>query len=107
MEKKEKTLPKIRVLVLDLLKPHKPNIAEFGQVLCLTKSVQNANLSVYAIDEKTESIKAVLEGTELDFEKIKESVEDFGAVIHSVDKVVVGAKKIIEAPSLTDHIGNK
>ncbi|MBU0635582.1 DUF211 domain-containing protein [Candidatus Micrarchaeota archaeon] len=105
MEKKSK--PKIKVLVLDLLKPHQPNIAEFGQALCEVKSVQNANLSVYAIDEKTESIKAVLEGTEIDFEEVKKKIEDFGAVVHSVDKAVVGAKKIIEAPSLPDHLSSK
>jgi len=96
----EKAKSKIRVLVLDVMKPHKPNIAEFGQSLCSTKSIQNVNISVYAIDEKTESVKIVLEGTEIDLEELTKTIEEFGAVVHSMDKVVVGAKKIIEAPPL-------
>lgn len=95
--------PKIRVMVIDVLKPHKPNIVEFGQILCDCKSVQNVNISVYAIDEKTESVKVTLEGNEIDFPEIEKTIDDFGAVVHGVDKVVVGAKKIIEVPIVDHH----
>jgi uncharacterized protein len=98
---------KIKIMVLDIMKPHKPDIAEFGQFLCSQKTVQNVNISVYAIDEKTESIKTVLEGSEISLDEIRTAVEEFGAVIHSVDKVVVGAKKIIESPPVSEHIDTK
>ena len=96
----KKNQAKIKVLVLDVMKPHKPNIAEFGQFLCEQKSVQNANISVYAIDEKTETTKVVLDGQDINLEEVNSAIEDFGAVIHSVDKVVVGSKKLIEAPDI-------
>ena len=105
MNKKAKA--KIKILVLDVMKPHKPNIAEFGQILGDTKSIHNVNISVYAIDEKTESVKIVLDGTEIDLEKLEQTIEEFGAVIHSMDKVVVGNKKIIEAPGLPTGIDQK
>ena len=90
----------VKVITLDVLKPHKPNIVEFGKAIEKGKSVKAVNLSVYAIDEKTESIKLVLEGTNLDFENIKNIIEDFGAVVHSIDKAVIGKKEIIEFPEV-------
>lgn len=92
----------VKILVLDILKPHKPNILEFGRNICEEKSVENANISVYAVDEKTESIKVVLEGADIDFEKIAELIERQGGVIHSMDKAVLGKKKVIEVPLIEE-----
>jgi len=89
MPKKEDN-KKIKLLVLDVLKPHKPNIVEFGESLSMANGIENTDISVYAVDEKTESVKVVLEGNSLNFEVIKKTIEDFGAVIHSVDKVCIG-----------------
>ncbi|RLI92503.1 MAG: hypothetical protein DRO89_01960 [Candidatus Altiarchaeales archaeon] len=88
----------VKILVLDVLKPHKPNILELGKGICEEKSVENANISVYAVDEKTESIKIVLEGEDIKFDRVAELIESYGAVIHSMDKVVLGKKKVIEVP---------
>jgi len=83
----------VRLLVLDILKPHQPNILELGKIICKEPSVENANLSVYAVDEKTESVKMVLEGKNINFSHIKKLIEDQGAVIHSMDKVILGKKE--------------
>lgn len=91
---------KLRIVVLDILKPHKPDIIEFGQAIENEKSVKCLNLTVYAVDEKTESIKLALEGNSLNIKNIKKLIEDRGAVIHSVDKAVIGEKKIICCPDL-------
>jgi len=88
----------VKIVVIDVLKPHKPNIVELGQALCSEKSVQNANIAVDTIDEKTETIKITLEGNSIDFDAVAVMIEEFGAVIHSVDKVIVGKKKVIEVP---------
>jgi len=96
MEKKQSELP-VRVVVLDVLKPHKPNILEFGKLICKGSSIENVNLSVYAVDEKTESVKIVIEGEDIDFQKIKEMIEHNGGVIHSMDRVILGkSKKLID-----------
>jgi len=92
----------VKILVLDVLKPHKPSILELGRKICEEKSIENANISVYAVDEKTESIKIVLEGGDIKFDRIAELIESYGAVIHSMDKVVLGKKKVIEVPSVEE-----
>lgn len=80
----------VKLLVLDVLKPHQPNIVEFGKAIKKANGIENLDVTVYAIDEKTESVKVVLEGDDLQFDVIRKTVEDFGAVVHSVDKVSVG-----------------
>lgn len=101
MKKKSKTISPtpVRILVLDILKPHQPNILDFGKVICEENSVESANLSVYAVNEKTESVKMILEGKEINFIRVKELIEEYGGVIHSMDKVILGKrKKDIEVP---------
>lgn len=98
MEKKTQKEVPVRLLVLDILKPHQPNILEFGKLICKEPSVENANLSVYAVDEKTESVKIILEGENMNFSKVKELIEHHGAVIHSMDRVILGkTKKFIDS----------
>lgn len=94
----------VKILVLDVLKPHKPNILEFGKTICNEKSVEDANISVYAVDERTESLKVILEGKDIDFNRVKELIEEHGAVVHSMDKVVLGKKKIIDIPASPESI---
>jgi hypothetical protein len=91
---------KLRIIVLDILKPHKPDIIDFGVAVEKINGVKCLNLTVYAVDEKTESIKVALEGKSLDMKKIKKTIDDLGAVIHSVDKAVIGESKIINLPDL-------
>ncbi len=90
----------VRILVLDVLKPHKPNILEFGRILGQEESVDSLNISVYAVDEKTESVKVVLDGYNIDSDAIEKLIEKEGAAIHSMDKVVLGERKVIEVPSV-------
>lgn len=78
----------MKILVLDLLKPHKPNLSEFAEEFCKRIKVKKLELSVYAVDEKTESVKATIEGSN-NFEKIKAAIESLGAVVHSVDKIII------------------
>jgi hypothetical protein len=94
----------VKILVLDVLKPHKPNILDFGKRICTEKSIEAATISVYAVDEKTESLKIVLEGKDIDFDRIKDILEDQGGVIHSMDKVVLG-KKTFSETSMPSEIG--
>lgn len=96
--KKGKTESPVKVIVLDVLKPHKPSIVELGKAVCDSKTVVSANLSVYATDEKTESIKMIVEGSNIDFDIIERVIEDYGSVIHSIDKVIVGKEKVISVP---------
>lgn len=92
----------VKILVLDALKPHKPNILDLGKRICTEKSIEAATISVYAVDEKTESLKIVLEGRDIDYEKVRALIEDQGGVIHSMDKVVLGRKTACESSDISE-----
>lgn len=80
---------KIKHLVLDVLKPHAPSLPEFASFLGELEGVTKVDVSLVEMDERTESLKIELYGTEIDFDSLKEHMATQGAVIHSVDQVVV------------------
>ena len=81
--------PQIKHLVLDVLKPHAPSLPEFASYLGELEGVTKVDVSLVEMDERTESLKVVLQGVEIDFDDLKEHMEKQGAVIHSVDQVIV------------------
>jgi len=81
--------PKIIHLELDVLKPHQPPLPEFASFLGELKGITRVDVSVVEMDEKTESLRVVIHGTSLDYEDLRSHMASQGAVIHSVDKVVV------------------
>ena len=80
---------KIKNLVLDVLKPHSPPLPEFASFLTELDGIEKVEITLVEMDEKTESLKVVLSGSAIEYEALKEHVGKQGAVIHSVDHVVV------------------
>ena len=80
---------KIKHLVLDVLKPHSPPLPEFASFLTELNGIEKVDITVVEMDEKTESLKVVLSGTAIEYDALKEHVGKQGAVIHSVDQVIV------------------
>lgn len=85
----------IRRLVLDVMKPHRPSIVDVALKLSKVRGVSGVNCMLDEVDQDTESLKVVIEGPNIDFEEISDTLESLGAVIHSIDVVVAG-KKIVE-----------
>ena len=81
--------PKIKNLVLDVLKPHSPPLPEFASFLTELDGIERVDITLVEMDEKTESLKVELSGSAIDYEALKEHVGKQGAVIHSVDHVIV------------------
>lgn len=79
----------ITKLVLDILKPHKPNVLDFATALADVGSGYRVQLLVQEMDEKTETLQLDIAAPNIDFEAIKESIESMGASIHSIDEVEV------------------
>jgi hypothetical protein len=79
--------PKVRKLVLDILKPHNPSLIEFATAMNLIKDVKIVNVIVRETDRETETIKLTLQGLDLNINEIKDAIENLGAAIHSVDEV--------------------
>ncbi len=85
----------IRRLVLDVLKPHNPNVVELSEALSHIEGVEGVNVIIYEIDQQVENVKIIIAGNSIDFEGIKKKLEEMGATIHSVDEVAAG-KRIVE-----------
>ncbi len=88
----------LRRLVLDVLKPLKdPSIVEVALTLSKVKGVDAVNITVNEVDVETLSLTIVIEGSNIDFDEVKNILEEVGAAIHSIDQVVAG-ERIIEIP---------
>ncbi len=85
----------IRRIVLDVLKPHKPNVVEVSEALSHLEGVEGVNIIINEIDQKVENAKVIVAGTSISFEEIKKKLEELGATIHSIDEVAAG-KRIVE-----------
>lgn len=86
----------IKRVVLDVLKPHEPPIHELASRLASLEGVTNVGITLVEIDQDTESIKVSLEGNDIDINVVRKSVEEVGAVIHSIDEVMVSKKLFSE-----------
>ncbi|MCE4624614.1 MAG: DUF211 domain-containing protein [Desulfurococcales archaeon] len=92
----------VRRLVLDILKPLKGlSIIDVGREIASLPGVDGVNVTVREIDVETVTLSMTIEGTDIDFNKVKEKLEELGCIIHSVDQVVAG-KKIVEEPKLEE-----
>ena len=89
----------IRRIVLDVLKPHSPPIVDLARKIAALKGIQGVNCTIEEVDQETESLLVTIEGEAIDFEKVEEVIKQAGAVIHSVDSVSAGKKKVEEGHS--------
>ena len=88
--------PKLRRLVLDVLKPHSPTLPEFAIKLSSMPGVDGVDVTLIEIDKDTETLKVTIEG-ELDYNMVRSAIEERGGVIHSVDEVMAGVMAVGEA----------
>ena len=96
---------KIRRIVLDVLKPHEPNIIELSQRLASLEGVDGVNISIYEVDRKVENAKITVEGGRLNYEDILAVVEDAGGTVHSIDEAVAGKVVIDDSPTPQEAVG--
>ena len=59
----ELNLSKIKRIILDVLKPHKPSILEIANRLGDLEGISGVNISLEEIDTNTHSVKITIEGT--------------------------------------------
>lgn len=75
-------------LVLDILKPREPGVLEFSRLLAEQGGIR-VKTRVEEMDEQTETLEVVIEGSDIDFERIQTAIGECGAALHSVDEVEV------------------
>lgn len=93
---------KIRRLVLDVLKPMEPTIIALAKAISVEDGVEAVNISIVEIDLKVENAKITLEGSDINYERVKNIIMDMGGSIHSIDEVVAGKMIIDDAATLQD-----
>jgi hypothetical protein len=92
----------IKRLVLDLLKPHEVQNVEFAQEIAGVNGVEGVNASLLETDNEVQNLKLTIEGDDVDFRTIEETVETIGGTVHSVDEVACGDRLVEESPTHQD-----
>ncbi|WEL23278.1 DUF211 domain-containing protein [Candidatus Nanohalovita haloferacivicina] len=95
-------MTKIRRLVLDVLKPHKPGMVKLAEEVEKCSGVEGLNATIYEIDEEVRNLKVTIEGENIDDKEVREAVEDLGGSIHSIDEIVYGDKIVEESKTPQD-----
>lgn len=93
----------LRRIVLDVLKPHDPSLIEFAQHVTETERVVAATASLIELDKEVQNIKITVEGEDLDYGSIEETVNDLGGTVHSIDQVACGEYVVEEQRTLQDR----
>lgn len=84
-------MTQLKRTVLDVLKPHQPNVLEFCRLLA-EQGDYRIKVTVVELDDKTETLQVEIEGESIDFERIQQAINDFGASLHSIDEVEVDGR---------------
>lgn len=92
----------IRRIVLDVLKPHSPNMVEMANQLADLEGVVGVDISLKEMDQKVENVKITCEGDHIDYEEVEKVILQNGASIHSLDKVSAGTSIIEEVKTQQD-----
>ena len=79
----------IKRLVLDVLKPHQPYVSEFACTIAAKAEDSYVKLKVLEMDDKTETLEIIIEGSDLDLDTIVSAIREMGGSLHSVDGVEV------------------
>ena len=79
----------IKRLVLDVLKPHQPNNVDFAKAIAEKGNDYRVMFTVQEVDEKTETVVIVIEGHDLSYQTVLETINGLGGSLHSVDEVEV------------------
>jgi hypothetical protein len=79
----------LKRIVLDVLKPHQPNVLDFARVIADQERGCRVKVTVTAVDEKTESTLIVIEGDDIPYAAIVDSIAHLGGSVHSIDEVEV------------------
>ena len=92
----------VRRLVIDVLKPHDPELLQFTHRLGETDGVEGVNTTLIELDKEVQNVKITLEGDDLDYGAIEGTIEALGGTVHSVDEVACGEYVVEHRPTPQD-----
>jgi len=81
-------MTRIQRLLLDVLKPHTPGVVELAGAIAEQGGLQ-VRVSVVEVDDRTETLQIEITGDNIDLDRVRAAIDDFGASLHSIDEVEV------------------
>lgn len=93
----------IKRIILDVLKPHNPSILELAEHLSELEGISGVNISLEEMDEKTHTVKITIEGPNIDYNEVQQTIMNSGAEVHSIDGVSAGIKIVEEVNTPQDR----
>jgi hypothetical protein len=85
----------IRRLALDVDKAiSRPDLIAVAAAMEAVAGVQGVNITVTEIDLETVGMEVTVEGEQIDYEALTRAIEGVGAVINSIDQIVVGSRMV-------------
>jgi hypothetical protein len=79
----------VRMILVDALKPHEISIVDLSKRLCEINGVDGVDIMVTEVDAETETVKISIVGPDIDYEAVREAMDEYGLAIRSIDEVSV------------------
>ena len=92
----------VRRLVLDLLKPHDPDVVRLAESAAGCEGVSGVNIVLMETDKTVENVKLTVEGDSIPVDRIRDAIEDLGGTVHSIDEVACGDELVEESHTPQD-----
>ena len=74
-------------LVLDVMSPAQQSMVDLVERLNKIEGISQIDITLQTLEKNVEDFKVTLDGYGFDYEKVKEALKDFGAVIRNVDSI--------------------
>jgi hypothetical protein len=84
----------INRLVLDVVKPINMPSTALAAEISHAQGVESVDVFIQQVEQKVESAKVTIEGSNILFDEVKGVIEKLGATVQSVDRVTAG-KRIV------------
>jgi uncharacterized protein len=74
-------------LVLDVMSPAQLSMVDLVERLNKIEGISQVDITLQELEKNVEDFKVTLDGYGFDYEKIREALKDFGAVLRNVDSM--------------------
>lgn len=80
---------KIARIVLDVMSPAQQSMVDLAEKLKKVDGILQIDITLSELEKNVEDFKITLDGFGLDYEKIRDVIKDFGAVIRNIDSMTL------------------
>jgi len=84
----------IKRIILDVLVPLNTQSSDLALKLSTLSGVEGVDVLVQEVERKVEVTKITIEGDNIDFDKVKDTLDKVGASLQSIDRITCG-KRIV------------